>query len=180
MTRRLHSDPKVSTRGTGNYGVRLTNFVLSGAPGGYTAVEIVHLFPTLEEREDHARELRRRWRGSRKYGPVIETFEVEVAEVGWFDQMYRRTVLMADHAENRYGMVRIYDTTPPTYDVRYAESEEELRRMLAAQWEDNSAEPASGEPRAPYDVGFFIADEPLRLHMVIEVDEEEDEPGVAE
>ena len=177
----LHQ-PKASTSGDGNYGVRFVKFVLSGSPGGYSAVELVYLFPTLEERDAQVRELRRHWRGSRKSGPIIETFEVEVevaevevAELGWFEQIYRRTALIAGRAEHRYGMFRAYSTTPLTYDVRYAKNEHELRWMLAAQWQDTSTEPVEGEPRVPYDVGFFVADEPLRLRMVVEVDAEEEE-----
>lgn len=168
----LHNEPQESTQGEGDYGVRFTRFVPSGAPGGYSAVVLVHLFPTAKARDAYARSLRNERKGSRRAGPIIETFEVEVAELRWFEPAYQRSVVIEDQPESRYGLVRIYDTNPPTYDVRYAESEDELRRMLADQWEDAYPERRSGEPRAPYDVHFFTADEPPRLRIVIEQDDE--------
>lgn len=173
----LHDDPKVSTRGRGNYGVRFTRFVESGAPGGYSTLEFVTWFPTRKERDLYARKLRQKWKGNRRTGPIIEILEVEVAELRWFEPVYLRAALVADDAERRYGMVRIYDTNPPVHDVRYARDEEELRRMLAEQWESGGfgGTPAPGEPHAPYDVYFFAADEPPRLRVVIEQDDLDDD-----
>lgn len=166
----LINDPKVSTHGDGRYGVRFTRFVLSASPGGYSPVQVVDLFPTREERDAYVRGLRREHRGNRRTSPIIESFDVEVAELRWFAGPYHRLVLLADQAEGRYGFVRIYDTNPPVYEVRYAEDEEDLRWMLAAQWED--AYPEAGEPRAPYDVYFFTEDEPIRLKLILEPDAE--------
>lgn len=171
----LFDDPLVSTHGSGNYGVRFTRFVLSGAPGGYSAIERVHLFPTRKDRDRHAAELRRKHRGSRRTGPIVETFERAVAPLSWFDPVYLQATLLDVAAEHKYGMVRIYDTKPPVYYVRYANSERELRWMLADQWDGESPEPLPGAPRAPYDVYFFTADEAPQLRIVIETDDLDDD-----
>lgn len=168
----LHNEPKVRTHGRGHFGVRFTRFVLSGAPGGYSAVELAYLFTTAEERDAFARKLRRERKGSRRTGPIIETFDVEAAELSWFEPAYHRLVLLDTQAEHPYGMVRIYDCKPPVYDVRYAQDEDELRWMLAAQWKDALPE---GGPRVMYDVYFFTPDEPIRLRMVVELDDSEEE-----
>jgi hypothetical protein len=162
----------VSTRGRGKYGVRFTRFVRSGAPGGYSTVELVHLFPTARERDVYARKLRHERRRSRKTCQIFEIFEVDVAELAWFEPAYQRSVIIEDQPESQYGLVRIYASEPPTYDVRYARDEDELRRMLASQWEEAYPQPTPGEPHAPYDVHFFTADGPPRLHIVIEQDDE--------
>ncbi|GAT74851.1 ATPase [Microbacterium sp. HM58-2] len=166
----LIDGPKVSTRGEGRYGMRFTRFVVSGAPGGYSTVELIYLFPTQDERDAYARGLHRKLRDTRQTGPIIESFEVEVAELRWFEPIYLRTTLLAEQAEHAYGVVRIYDTEPPVYDVRYAEDENALRWMLAEQWEQ--ASPAPGEPRAPYDVYFFAPEEPVSLRLIVEQDDE--------
>ncbi len=179
MSRRnpLHDDPRVSTHGEGTYGVRFVQFVVSGAPGGHSVVETVNLFPTRKERDTYARKLRKERKGSRKTRPVIETFEVELAELRWFAPVYQQAVLIDDEqAAHRYGMVRIFDTNPPVYDVRFAKDEEELRWMLAAQWEDGERRtPHPGEPNAPFDVYYFAPDELPHFVGVVELDDEDGE-----
>lgn len=83
MSRRipLAHEPNASIHGTGNYGVRFTRFVVSGAPGGYSTVQVVNLFTTPEECDAYAKKLRNGQRRNHRTRPVIETFEVEVAEL---------------------------------------------------------------------------------------------------
>ena len=73
----LLNEPTASTHGQGCYGVRFTRFVQSGAPGGYSTVEKVHLFLTPTERDAFARELERKHGSRRRDAPVIETFATE-------------------------------------------------------------------------------------------------------
>lgn len=174
--RGLTHEPNASVHGSGDYGVRFTRFVESGAPGGYSTVQVVNLFATRKDRDRYAFKLRKEQRGTRRTGPIIETFEVEVADLRWFEPVYRRSVLIEEQGESRYGLVRIYNTNPPVYDVVYAEDEEDLRWMLAAQWNDAERRaPRADEPHAPYDVYFFAPDELPRLFGVVEHDEDEDD-----
>lgn len=165
----LSDDPQVTTTGSGNYGVRFVKFVTSGAPGGYSVREHVNLFETVRERDVYARRLQQERRGSRSTGPIIETFELDVATLAWFEPVYHRAAIIAPGASEQFGLVKVYATTPPKHEFFYPKTEEELRLLLAAQWEDSPRrEPRSGEPRAPYDVYFLTPDKPLGLHMVIE------------
>ncbi len=72
----LH-EPRASVSGRGDHGVRFTRFVRSGAPGGYSAVEKVHLFATPAERDAYARALKRKHGSRRRDAPVIESFDTE-------------------------------------------------------------------------------------------------------
>jgi len=79
----VHNDPQVRTRGEGYYGVRLTRFVSCGDPGGYRALEFVYLFPTREERDAYARDLRRKHSSRRRDAPIIEAFAAPAVEPSW-------------------------------------------------------------------------------------------------
>ena len=70
-------DRPVQISGKGRYGVLFVRLVLSGAPGGWSAVELAYLFPTAAERNTYMRNLKRRY-GSRRWdAPIIQSFEFE-------------------------------------------------------------------------------------------------------
>ncbi|WP_353816283.1 hypothetical protein [Agromyces sp. SYSU T00266] len=93
----------------------------------------------------------------------------------WFEPAYRRAILLAD-VRHRYGLVRVFTdgTESVHYDFEFFDDRQGLAWALDAQWGRRSQE--SDRPRLPYDVYYFVPDEPLRLRLVIEYDDE-DEAG---
>ncbi|WP_347756819.1 hypothetical protein [Agrococcus sp. ProA11] len=104
------------------------------------------------------------------------------ADPAWFEPAYQRAVIIPHRADRpyRYGLIRVYgdSAAPEAYDVQWFWDREGLSWALEAQWSGLVPNARQGEPRLPYDVFFFTADEPLRLRLVVEVgdfDDDEDE-----
>lgn len=106
------------------------------------------------------------------------------ADPAWFEPAYQRAVIIPHRSARayRYGLIRVYgdSAAPEAYDVQLSWDREGLAWALEAQWSGLFPDARKGEPRLPYDVFFFSADQPLKLRIVIEEDDREDDDEVEE
>ena len=103
---------------------------------------------------------------------VVANREQTVAAVARRDPTY---LIFHNHDQS----VRVYgDAEPFTYEVELFSDREALSWAIGAQWDGYRLR--TDESRPAYDVLFFEMDQPARLRMVVELDDEADDEDDAE